>query len=128
MFVWHHHSIFFTLLVGPILVTGVAFSFFFFSTQTHWIHWRKKKRRPNYWKKKRKKELHSQPRKKKFEQPTQDKKKKKKRTVQPTQEKKKVKRWSKIVTVSPYVCLITILSLSYELWKLKTTFDCFQFS
>ena len=29
MFVWHHHSIFFTLFVGPIPVTGAAFSFFF---------------------------------------------------------------------------------------------------
>ena len=28
----------------------------------------------------------------------------------------------------PYVCLITILPLSYELWKLRTTFGCFQFS
>ena len=27
----------------------------------------------------------------------------------------------------PYVCLITILPLSYELWKLKTAKICFQF-
>ena len=47
----------------------------------------------------------------------------KKRTEQPTQEKKekKVKRLSKGAAKYclwvPYVCLITILSLSYELWK-----------
>ena len=44
---------------------------------------------------------------------------------------KKKKKESKVATgtvhESPFVCLITILSLSYELWKLKTTKMCFQF-
>ena len=56
------------------------------------------------------------------------------RTEQPTQrrkEKKRVKRWSKGAAKYclwiPYVCLITILPLNYELWKLKTAKICFQF-
>ena len=51
--------------------------------------------------------------------------------TEPVKEKKKVKRWSKgaaeyCLWVS-YVCLITILPLSYKLWKLKTAKMCFQF-
>ena len=45
--------------------------------------------------------------------------------------KKEVKRWSKVAAEYclwvPYVCLITILLLSYELWKLKTAKMSFQF-
>ena len=60
------------------------------------------------------------------------KKKKKNRTANPGEErKKKVKRWSKGAAEYclwvPYVYLITILSLSYELWKLKIAKICFQF-
>ena len=44
--------------------------------------------------------------------------------TKPSEKKKKVKRWSKVTAEYylwvPYVCLITILLLSYELWKLKT--------
>ena len=74
------------------------------------------------------------------------KKKEKKRrnpeqTEQPTQEKKKIEQTELVkkkksqrskVAVEyclwvPYVYLITILLLSYELWKLKTAKMCFQF-
>ena len=75
------------------------------------------------------------------------KKKEKKRrnpeqTEQPVQEKKKIEQTELVkkkkksqrskVAVEyclwvPYVCLITILLLSYELWKLKTAKMCFQF-
>ena len=63
---------------------------------------------------------------------TQKKKEKKPRTNQSKRKKKKKKVKSgqklRLVTVcgSP-MCLITILSLSYELWKLKTAKMCFQF-
>ena len=59
--------------------------------------------------------------------------KKKESNSQPRRrkEKKKVKRWSEVAAEyclwAPYVCLITILPLSYELWKLKTAKMCFQF-
>ena len=55
--------------------------------------------------------------------------KKKKKTEQPTQEKKekKSKKLQLVLFMGPYVCLITILSLSYELWKLKTAKMYFQF-
>jgi len=57
---------------------------------------------------------------------------KKNQTANPGGEKKKkIKRWSKDATEYylwvPYVYLITILPLSYELWKLKTVKMCFQF-
>ena len=59
------------------------------------------------------------------------KKKKKRRTEQPRRKGKKSQKWSKVaagtVCGSPFVCLVTILSLSYELWKLKTAKMCFQF-
>ena len=59
------------------------------------------------------------------------KKEKKKRTKQPRRKEKKSLKWSKIavgtVCGSPFVSLITILSLSYKLWKLKTAKMCFQF-
>ena len=45
--------------------------------------------------------------------------------------KKKSQKWSKVaadaVCGSPFVCLITILPMSDELWKLKTAKMCFQF-
>ena len=98
-----HHSIFFTLFVGPIPVTSAAFSFFFFSTQTHWTQW-KKKTKP--------------------EQTELVKKRKKKNRTANPRKKKNIIEWTKggqkLWLWIPYVCLITILSLSYELWKLKT--------
>ena len=56
-------------------------------------------------------------------------KKKKKQTTNanPEKKKKKVKSGQKLRLWVPYMCLITILSLSYELWKLKTVKSCFQF-
>ena len=61
-----------------------------------------------------------------------EKKKKKNQKTNPGEErKKKVKWWSKGAVEYcfwvPYVYLITILSLSYELWKLKIVKICFQF-
>ena len=57
---------------------------------------------------------------------------KRRRTEQPTQEKKGKKKKKSKGTVEhclwvPHMCVITILSLSYELWKLKTAKMCFQF-
>ena len=49
---------------------------------------------------------------------------------QPTQEKRKsklVKSCGWYCLRVPHVCLITKMSLSYELWKLKTAKMCFQF-
>ena len=66
--------------------------------------------------------------KKKTELVKKKRKVKKKRTAQLTQEKKKKKkskRGQKLQLWVPYVCLITILSLNYELWKLKTAKRCF---
>ena len=64
-------------------------------------------------------------------------KEKKNRTANPGKEKKSKKRTKKKKKRSKggqklrlwvlYVCLITILPLSYELWKLKTAKSCFQF-
>ena len=54
-------------------------------------------------------------------------KEKKERTTNANLEKKKSKGGQKLRLWVPYVCLITILSLSYELWKLKTAKSCFQF-
>ena len=50
--------------------------------------------------------------------------------TEPVRKKKKKKvSWSKgVVEWVPHVCLITKMSLSYELWKLKTAKRCFQFS
>ena len=59
-----------------------------------------------------------------------EKKRKKNQTANPGEEreKKKSKVAAEYCLWVPYVCLITILSLSYELWKLKTAKMCFQFS
>ena len=47
--------------------------------------------------------------------------------TEPSEKKKKSKVGQKLRLWVPYVCLITILPLSYELWKLKTAKSCFQF-
>ena len=69
--------------------------------------------------------------KKKNPDQTSEKKKKRKekknRTTNPGKEKKKSKGGQKLRLWVPYVCLITVLPLSYELWKLKTAKSCFQF-
>ena len=77
---------------------------------------RKKKKK----KKKKKPKIDRSERKKKKK-----KKKKKTQNSQPGEErKKKSQKWSKVTAEYclwvPYVCLITKLPLSYELWKLKT--------
>ena len=64
-------------------------------------------------------------------EPVKEEEKKNKRNNQPRRRKGKKKKKSKgaakyYLWVS-YVCLIKILSLSYELWKLKTDKMCFQF-
>ena len=69
---------------------------------------------------------------KKEEEEEEEEKKKKNRTAQPREERKKkrskvVKRCGRYCLWVPHVCLITKMSLSYELWKLKTTKMCFQF-
>ena len=58
-----------------------------------------------------------------------EKRKKKKTTNSQRQpgKKKKSKGGQKLRLWVSYVCLITILPLSYELWKLKTAKSCFQF-
>ena len=76
---------------------------------------------PKKKKKKKKKQRTANPRKRK---------RKRKRTANPGKRKKKVKSGQKlrlILFTGPYVCLITKMSLSYELWKLKTAKSCFQF-
>ena len=111
-----HHSIFFTLFVGLIPVTRC--SFFFFSIP--------KLIEPSGKKKMEEEEEEE-------EEETQNKpnqwKKKKKPNSQPGEERRKKR--SKVATRYclwvPYVCLITILSLSYELWKLKILKMYFQF-
>ena len=93
-----HHSIFFTLFVGPIPVTGAAFSFFFSIpklTESSEKKKRKEKKEKNHTanpgkekeKKKRKRTANANP--------------KKKLNGQPRKRKKKVKRWSKVTAMSP---------------------------
>ena len=113
--IWHHYSIFFTLFVGPILVTRCIF---FFPVPKLIEPSEKKKKKPqnrsNQWKK-------------------EEEEKKKKRIEQPTRRRKEKKsqKWSKVMAGYclwvPYVCLITILPSSYELWKLKIAKMCFSF-
>ena len=86
MFVWHHHSIFFTLFVGPIPVTGAAFSFFFSVLKL--TESSEKKKKTELVKKIKEK-------KKRIAQLTQENKRKKKRTkanTSPGKEKKKRKK------------------------------------
>ena len=83
-------------------------------------------------KRKKKPELKTEPvrkKKKKNKQPKPTQKKKKKLNDQPRKrnEKKESKGGQKLRLWVPYVCLITILTLSYELWKLKIAKSCFQF-
>ena len=126
MFVWHHHSLLITqffshYLWAPYLSPVQLFHFFFqYPNSLNPVKKKKKKKRTDRTSEKKKKKRTEQPtqeKKKRTEQPTQkknkNKKKKKKKNSQPRKRKKKVKRWSKVAAVGPYVCLITILSLSY---------------
>ena len=124
-----HHSIFFTLFVGLIAVTH--------EDRTMKEDKKKKntKNKSNQWKKKTKKQKEKKPKTNWSERKKnkKDKGKKKKNWIanQEKKGKKKRQKWLKVAAgyclwVS-YVCLITILSLSYELWKLKTAKSCFQF-
>ena len=116
--VWHHHSnfhhsIFFTLFVGPISVTHCRL-FFFLPKLTE----PSEKKKPEQTEVK---EIRRRRRRKEKEKKnrTPKKKGKKKSTV--------VKSCGWYCCGSLFVCLITILPLSYELWKLKTAKMCFQF-
>ena len=64
-------------------------------------------------------------------EPSEEERKKKKKPMKtkPMRKKKKKKiSWSKgAAEWVPHMCLITKMSLSYELWKLKTAKKCFQF-
>ena len=108
---------FFTLFMGPTPVS--RYIFFFFSTQLTEAN--------IYIKKKKKNEQPTQEKKKKKKMNSQRQPKKKKMNSQRQPRKKKSKGGQKLLLWVPYVCLITILSLSYELWKLKITKSCFQF-
>ena len=89
--VWHHHSIFFTLFVGPILVTRCN-SFFLVSKLTEPSKKKKEtQNRSNQWKKeKKKKETQNKP-----NQWKKEKKKKKPRIDQTSERKKKKKKKKK---------------------------------
>ena len=107
-----HHSIFFTLFVGPIPVTSADFSFFFFQYPNSLNPVEKKKTKPEQTelvKKRKKKNRTANPRKKKH-------------IIEWTKDGQKLRLWI------PYVCLITILPLSYELWKLKNNQKLFSVS
>ena len=89
-----HHLIFFTLFVGPISVTGAAFSFLFSSVpkliEPSEKKRKEKKNRPNQWKKKRKKK--KKPRTDRTANPGEkrkEKKKKKKEQIEPVEKKKR---------------------------------------
>ena len=117
-----HHSIFFTLFVGPIIVTRWSFFFFFPFFQYP--------NSPNPVKKK-DKELNSVKNVKKplvWKEKEKEKKKNMNTHSEPSEEKK---RWSKVgfdLQGSVHVVLFTEMPLSYELWKLKTVKMCFHFS
>ena len=101
-----HHSIFFTLFVGPYLSPDAAF-FFLFSSIPKLTEPSEKKKKKKKKKKKPKTDRTSERRRKK----------KKKRIANPEEEreKKKVKGAIEYCLWVLYVCLITILPLSYEL-------------
>ena len=120
-FIWQHyfyfhHSIFSHYSWVPHLSTGTIF--FFFSTQLTEANIKKK------LKKKHRTVNPGKEKKKKTERPTQEKKKSQR---QPKKKKKMSKGGQKLQLWVSYVCLNTILPLSYELWKLKIAKSCFQF-
>ena len=90
---------------------------------------KKKNERSNQERKKKKKKKQPTPNPGKEKKRKEKKKKKKKNSQRPTNKKKKKKSkvGQKLRLWVPYACLITILPLSYELWKLKTAKSCFQF-
>ena len=151
--IWHRPSIFFTLFVGSIPVTHCRFFFFFYPNSSNLVKKEKKRERERERernpeqievkkkktrtdrserkkkKKKKREETQNRPKWKKEEEEKKRKEKKKNRTAK--KKEKKSQKWSKVaastVCGSTFICLITILLLSYELWKLKTAKMCFQF-
>ena len=120
-----HHSIFFTLFVGSIFVTGATFFFFLVPKLIESSERKKKKKNQTELVKKKKKRKEK---KNCTANLGKEKKKKKKRTNSQRQpRKKKSKGGQKLRLWVPYVCLITILPLSYELWKLKKPKVVFSF-
>ena len=112
-----HPSIFFTLFVGPIPVTHCRLFFCQYPNSPNLVKKKREKRNPGQAEVKERRRR---------------KKKKKNRTAnQEKKRRRKSQKWSKVATGYclwvPYMCLITILLLSYELWKLKTAKMCFQF-
>ena len=107
--IWQHHFYFHHLIFSHYLwvLHLSAGTFFFSSTQLTEAN-KKKNWTTNPGKEKEKK-------KKTNKQPT------------PTQKKKKSKSGQKLRLWVPYMCLITILLLSYELWKLKIAKVVFSF-
>ena len=105
---------FFTLFMDPTPVSRYSVFFFFLvpNSPKLILYIKKKTEPPTQEKKRKEKKKHKQP------TPTQEKKKKKKKHSQrQPRKKKKKKSGQKLRLWVPYVCLITILPLSYELWK-----------
>ena len=135
-----HPSIYFHTIYGTHTCHSGQLFFFFslVSKPTEPSEKKKKKKNPEHedrTNERRRNPEQTKPVKKKIPQNSlnQWKKKGKKNWIVKSGEerKKKVKRWSKCATGYclwvPYVCLITILSLNYKLWKLKIAKICFQF-
>ena len=123
--IWQHHFYFHHLIFSHYLwvLHLSAGTFFFSSTQTHWIQWKKKKKnKKNKTKRKETNNRTANPwkEKKKEWKPTPAPKKKKKGTANanPEKKKKKVKRWSKVVAMGPlYVFNYNIV---IKLWVMET--------
>ena len=144
--VWHHHSIFFTLFVGPIPVTHCRvffiFYFLFFTRKnTHQTYWKKKIQNRPKWKKeeeekKKKKETQNRPKWKKEEEEekkketrtdrSERKKKTKKKKPRTANQEKKGKKKSKVVKSCDWVLFVgplcvfnynIAIELSYGNWK-----------
>ena len=96
-----HHSIFFTLFVGPIPVTSAAFSFFFFQypNSLNPVEKKNQTRTDRTSEEKKKKESNSQPKKKKTHYWVN-------------------KRWSKVAAVDP-LCVFNY-NIAIELWVMET--------
>ena len=121
-----HYSIFFILFVSPYLSAGAVFFFCFQYPNSPKLIKKKPELKTEPMKKKNHNRLNQWKKKKKKE--------KKKRREPNSQPRKKEKEKLNVVKSCGWfclrvlhVCLITKMPLSYELWKLKTAFGCFQF-
>ena len=96
-----HHSIFFTLSVGPIPVTSASFYFFFFQypNSLNPVEKKNQTRTDRTSEEKKKKESNSQPKKKKTHYWVN-------------------KRWSKVAAVNP-LCVFNY-NIASELWVMET--------